>query len=139
MIGFYYRIWVDCITRINLQSDENKKNWQTTCMIGMTFAMTSNFVLIMILLQKYGFGYYFYNLNLSFLPKKLAAIFNFVTLYILPCLIVNYLLIFRNRRYEKLLEIYPYKYNGKLFLYYLIISVGLPLSLLVIGMIISRL
>jgi len=95
MIGFYYRIWFDCITRINLQSDENKKNWQITCTTAMTFAMASNFILIMVLVQKYGFGYYFYRLDLSSLPKKFASVLNFTLLYLLPCLLVNYVLIFK--------------------------------------------
>ena len=139
MLGTYYRIWVDMITRINLQDDDKKKNWRTTCMIAMTYAMVSNLVLIMILLQKYVFGFHFYHLNLSFLPKKINTVFSFFILFILPVLIFNYLLIFRRNHYEKLLEKYPYKYNGKLFLYYFLISVGLPIVLLVVGMIIVRL
>jgi hypothetical protein len=139
MLGFYYKIWVDCITRINLQPEANKKNWQVTCMVAMTFAMTSNLVLILILLQKCFLGYYFYELNLAFLPQKLNALVEFAILYILPCLILNYLLIFRNKRYENLLQIYPYKYNGKLFAGYFMVSVGLPVILLVTSIVYSKL
>jgi hypothetical protein len=135
MLGFYYKIWVDGITRINLQSDDNKKNWQSTLISTMTLGMAFNFALIIILLEKYIIGHSFYELNLSFLPKRISAIISFAALYILPCLTINYFLIFYNRRYEKLLKRYPYKYNGKLMLSYVIISFGLPAVLLVGGMI----
>jgi hypothetical protein len=139
MLGFYYRIWVDGITRINLQSEENKKNWQSTLMTGMTLSMSFNFVLIMLLVEKYIVGHNFYDLNFSFLPERISAIFSFTVLYILPCLLINYLLIFRNKRYEKLLQRYPYKYNGKLSMSYVAISLGVPMILLVGGMIYVRL
>ena len=135
MLGLYYRIWVDGITRINLQSEENKKNWQSTLVSGMTLAMTANFALIMVLTEKYLVGHNFYELTFSSLPGHISGILSFTILYILPCLTINYLLIFKNKRYEKLLQIYPYKYKGKLFLSYIIVSLGLPAVLLVGGMI----
>lgn len=119
--------------RINKQSEANKQNWQVTCIVVMTLAMASNLFLIMLLLQKGIFGYNFYKLHLTFTPKKLAAITEFSILYLLPCLVLNYVLIFRNKRYEYLLQKYPYKYNGKLFVGYFMFSLGIPVLLLIIG------
>jgi hypothetical protein len=137
MLTLFYKIWVDFIGKINLQSEENKKNWQSTTMLAMTFAMTSNFVLLMIFLQKFIVGHYFYKLDLSFFPKRISTFVGFVILYILPWIIINYLLIFRNRRYEELLKKYPFR-NGRLFKIYFLISVGLPIVLLIGGMIFFR-
>lgn len=139
MLGIYYRIWIDGIARINLQSEEKKKNWQSTLMMAMTLAMTFNFALIVLFVEKYLIGNYFYKLNFSFLPEKIANILSNLILFFLPCLILNYLLIFNNKRYEKLLQIYSYKYDGKLFLTYVTLSIGLPVLLLFVGLMYFRL
>jgi hypothetical protein len=54
-----------------------------------------------------------------------------VVLFILPCVLINYLLIFRNNRYEKLLNKYP-NYGGKLAHSYFLTSMLLPLILILI-------
>ncbi len=132
----YYRIWIDSITRLKSR-ESNKHNWQLKSMISMSIAMTFNFVLLMMILQRQVFGYYFYELNISFFTSFENYIFTMLFLYISPCVIVNYLLIFRGKRYEKLLEIYPH-YNGKLFLIYFLASLLLPLILMWIGVIYSN-
>ena len=40
----YYRIWVDCITRLR-SIEANKVNWQIKGIVMMSTAMTFNFVL----------------------------------------------------------------------------------------------
>lgn len=130
-MGIYYRIWVDCITRLKSR-EANKDNWQAKSMVIMTTAMVFNFVLLMIILQKQILGYYFYELNVSFLSGHENYILTMLVLYILPCIVVNYLLIFRGKRYEKLLEKYPY-YNGELILIYMLTSIFLPIILLFIS------
>jgi len=106
-------------------------------MILMTIAMDFNLILFMTLLEKFVLKVYFYKIDLSFLPSRLNNILNHIVLFILPCLALNYLLILRNNRYEKLLSKYPY-YKGKLFLWYFLISMGLPIVLLWIGILFSR-
>lgn len=128
MIGLYYRIWMDCIRRARRQPD-SRQNWQIGCMIFMTLPMAFNFVLIMTILEKYVFKNYFYKIDLSFLPVRVNNVLNYLVLFIFPCIVINYLMIFRNKRYENLLKKYPY-YNGKLFLVYFLISMMLPILLL---------
>jgi len=106
-------------------------------MIFMSMAMTFNYVLIMLLLQKYLSILSFYELKIPGLPPYASNVISFVILFISPCIIVNYLLIFRNKRYERLLKKYPY-YQGKLFLGYFLISMLLPIILLWIGIIFFR-
>jgi hypothetical protein len=128
MIGLYNRIWVDCIIRAK-QQPANKHNWQSGTMLSMTMAMTFNFVLLMTILEKFIFRIYFYKIDFSFLPVRVNNVLGFLFLFILPCWLINYLLIFRNRRYEKLVKKYPY-YKGKLFITYFVFSMMLPVLLL---------
>src|ERR1035437_7732328 len=128
----YYRIWVDCITRLR-SIEANKDNWQTIGIITMSTAMTFNFVLLMVIIQKNILDYYFYEINIPLLSGFLNYILTILILFFLPCVIINYLLIFRNKRYEKLLKKYPYS-NGKFIVTYILISMLLPSILLLIGM-----
>ena len=136
MLGLYYRIWTDCIQRLKLQP-ANKLNWPIKSMVIMSMAMTFNLVLLMSILQRNVLGNYFYKLDLAFLLRYASNVISFVVLFLLPCVLVNYILIFRNSRYNKLLSQYPY-YNGKLFISYFLISIFLPIVLLWIGIIFFR-
>ena len=127
----YYRIWVDCITRLKSR-ETNKDNWEAKSMVIMSTAMVFNLVLLMLILQNQILGYYFYELTVSFLSSYENYILTMLVLYILPCVVVNYLLIFRGKRYEKLLEKYPYN-NGKLILIYMLTSLSLPSILLLVS------
>lgn len=98
----------------------------------MTTAMVFNFVLLMIILQKQILGCYFYELKISFLSDRENYILTMLVLYILPCVVVNYLLVFRGERYEMLLKKYPC-YKGKLILTYMLTSIFLPIILLLIS------
>lgn len=134
-MGLYFRIWVDCILRLKSR-DVNKNNWKSKSMIIMSTAMTFNLIFIMVIIQKWVFGY-FYELNLRFLTGFQNYILTMVTLYFLPCLAINYLFIFRGKRYEYLQEKYPY-YNGKLILVYLLTSMILPILLIAIGVLFTK-
>lgn len=136
MTGIYYRIWVDCIKRAKSQP-KSKRDWALGSMMCMSIAMTSNFALFMAILQRNILNRYFYKVHFSLLPGTLNNLFTYVFLFIVPCVLMNYFLIFRNKRYERLLERYPY-YNGKLFVSYFLISLFLPVALLWIGIIFFR-
>jgi hypothetical protein len=103
-------------------------------MIFMTLSMSANFILIMTILEKHVFQIYFYKIDFSFLPTRINNLLAYLFLFILPCVVINYLLIFRNKRYRKLLPKYRY-HNGKFFMSYCAISLFLPIVLLWIGII----
>lgn len=133
----YYRIWMDFIHRVKLQPVANRRNWKLRCMISMTLAMAFNLVLVMTILEKFVFKGYFYKIEFSYLPVRVNNVISYLILFILPCALMNYLLIFRNDRYEKLLNKYPY-YNGKLFISYFLISMFLPIILMWAGIVFSK-
>jgi len=129
-------IWTDCITNLRLK-ESNNKDWKFKSMLAMCLAMTSNLAFLLSILQRNILRHYYLSINIDFGSKYLNNVINFLALYTLPCLLVNYLLIFRNERYVKILKKYPYK-KGKLFAGYFILSLSLPIVLLWIGIIYFR-
>jgi hypothetical protein len=136
MLRLYYRIWVDAIKRAKSRP-ENRKNWPMGTMIFMSISMTLNLLLIMTILQKQLLGGFFYHLEFTFLPRYASNVVSFIVLFVLPCVLINYFLIFYRRRYEQILKKYPYK-DGKLFLTYFLVSMFLPLILLVVGIVTGK-
>lgn len=67
----------------------------------------------MALLQRHIYKRTIYYIEFPFLPERVNSVVTYLILFILPCWLINYLLIFRKKRYVKLLQKYPY-YNGKL-------------------------
>ncbi len=132
----YYKIWMDCI--VSLRSiDANKDNWQIKSMVAMSLAMTFNLLLFMSILQKHILKFYFYELNFSYFSKLLNGILTIVILFVLPCCLINYLLIFLNKRYEKLLNKYS-SHKGKLFITYFLISIIFPQLLMWLSIILKN-
>lgn len=135
-MGLYYRIWVDLITKAT-SIPENKDRWKLFSMIFMSISMMLNVMLGMTILQKHLLGKYFYHIEFSFFPKYLNNVVSGLLLFALPCVLINYFLIFFNDRYKKLVQKYPY-YQGKLFMAYFSVSMFLPLVLLFGAMILYR-
>jgi hypothetical protein len=132
IFNFYYKIWVDCITKA-CSIPANKNSWKGFTMIFMSMAMALNFILFMAIFQRNILGKYFYHFEVDIFPgKNLDALISGFTLFILPNVLLNYFLIFRNNRYEMLLTKYK-SYNGKLFISYFLASLALPLLLIVVG------
>jgi len=129
IMDIYYQIWVDNLLRMKSQ-EKNKHNWKQWSMIAMSLAMTLNFMLFMSILQSYILGISFYVINFP-IPDEYNGVLDILLLFVLPVVVVNYLLIFRNKRYEKLIEKYPYR-NGKLAVPYVMISIFLPVVLVFI-------
>jgi hypothetical protein len=135
-MSLYYKIWSDCITRLR-SLPKNQDNWQIKSMVIMSTSMTFNLILLMMVLQREVFGHFFYEINLPSLTGFENYAITMLVLYLSPCVIINYLLIFRKKRYIKIMEKYPY-YNGKLSLGYFLISLFLPIVLMWIGIIYTR-
>jgi hypothetical protein len=132
MKNIYYQIWVDGIVRLKSQT-ANKGMWKFYSMCFITMAMALNIALIMAILQRNILHYYFYNLNVSITPShKFNSLLEYFILYFSIPLLVNYLLIFRNKKYLKLIEQYK-TYNGILCVTYLMASYFLPFILLGLG------
>lgn len=132
----YYLIWVDFIIKAKSQP-ANKNNWQAMTLIFMTVSMAVDFLFIVTIFEKYILGFYFYELKIPAIPQNIGDPLSFTILYVGPPLVVNYILIFRNRRYEKLITKYKY-YNGKLVVTYMIFALFIPFIILLLGMIFGK-
>jgi hypothetical protein len=129
---FFYHIWVDCIDR--LQSVEaGSENWKWKSMLIMSISMVFNLLTAMVILQTQVFGYFFYEINTDFLSGEQNYVLTILILYVSPCVCINYLLIFRRKRYQKLLEDYQHNHKGKLVLSYMLFSIFFPIILLFIS------
>jgi hypothetical protein len=120
----YYLIWVDLIIRAKSQP-ANKNNWQVMTMIFMTLVMAVDLLFLITILEKYILGYFFYELEIPIIPQEIGDPISFAILFAGPPLVINYLLIFRNRRYEKLIKNYEYN-GGKLAVTYLLLGLFIP-------------
>jgi hypothetical protein len=98
----------------------------------MTFVMASDLFFIIIYLESL-FGYYFYDIKIPIIPQKIGDPISFVILYVGPPLLLNYMLIFRNQRYKKLIKKYKY-HEGKLGITFLLLALFIPLLALWLGL-----
>ena len=123
-MGIYYKIWVDCI--LGMKSQKKYKNsWRRESKISMNIPMMANIFIVVGVLQRYIFGH-IYKIRFSYLPLEVNAIISFFILYLFPVMLVNYLLIWRDDKYKKLIEKYPYDEDSILWVVYFIISLFLP-------------
>lgn len=137
MLTLYYRIWVDLIKKIN-DNPNKETNWKSRAILLMTMAMSANLILIMTFLEKKIFKSYFYKIDLSVLPTRLNNVISYIFLFILPCFVINYILIFRKSRYLQFLHKYP-SHGGKLAGMYMVVSIMLPVALLLLGILSGKL
>lgn len=117
--------------------ERNKDTWKEKSIFSISIAMTLNFLLFMAILQRNILGYSFYHINISSLSDRYNNLLTILILFFSPCVIVNYLLVFRKKRYEELIKKYPYR-NGRLAATYILISMFLPVILLFMGIIIVQ-
>src|ERR1043165_654783 len=130
-MDIYYRIWMDLITRLR-SIETNKKDWQIKGMVCMSTAMTFNFAFLLAIIQRNILGKYFYEINIQYIPEYINDILTLLLLFVLPCVLINYLLIFYNKRYESFEGKYPY-HQGKLAAAYILLSMFIPFLLLCAG------
>ena len=139
MLKFYYGLWVDTITKIQ-SIPKNKGMWEfySISFISMAMALNLWFVTFLLMLHL--------NIVIPFLPlrldifpgNKLDAFLGFFISYLFTMLLINYLLIFKNRKYLELVKSYKPQ-NGKLFLKYFIGSLLLIILYFIIGYIVVKL
>jgi hypothetical protein len=137
ILDLYYKIWVDGITKLR-SIPANKGMWKFYAMVFISMAMAINLALVMAILQRNILKHSFYDVHIDILGiKKLDYFVSFVLLYLLIPLLISYFLIFRNKRYEMLINKYK-SYNGKLCVSYLMISYFLPFILIIVAFLLGR-
>jgi hypothetical protein len=128
MIRLFYSIWVDTIA-VAQAKPRSELEWKAMAMFFMTMAMSLNFSLLITFIELIS-GCPFYDIPdyLKIFPgTKLNSGLAYFILFFLPPLVLNYFLIFYNKRYVKLQKQYPSKKRGILFFVYLMISLWVML------------
>jgi len=133
---FYYTVWTDIILQLQ-KNPLNKKSWKWYSLFVMSFCFGFNYVPILLLLPKSLDPLVYFREFHFFSSDFLDTLFHGLILFLLPGYILHYFLVFYKKKYEKFTKEYSFK-NGNLFMKYMLVSVFLPLSVLVIALIINR-
>jgi hypothetical protein len=112
-----------------------KEDWKWMVQIYMTITMALNLMFLLAILQRNIFNFSFYDIEINLFPVKiLNDLLSGFILFFLPPLLINYLLIFKNKKYLDLIEKYKSE-NGNYFFRYFFTSLFLPLVVLIIAFI----
>lgn len=133
-MNLYYRIWADGLIAAKKQP-ENEGLWKFYAFLFITLGMAFNFATVITIFQAHilDLGY---RSNLVD-SGRLGNVIGFFTLYYAPPGVVNYLLIFRSKKYETLLQFEGHS-NGKLAGFYVVGSLFAPIVLLLVGYFITE-
>jgi len=105
MRNIYYLIWADSIQSIR-KFQPNNKNWKFKTFFFITSMNSFNLWTIMLWL-KYLNILTLYHVNIEFFPGHMLNNFvSFMINFASPFILINYFVIIRNNRYEKILERY---------------------------------
>jgi hypothetical protein len=130
----YYKIWADAIATCKsnplLTSD-----WKIMALLGISIPLALNLMFSMAIFQRNIINYSFYHLNLNiFNSKFLDTTIESLTLFLLPPVLLNYFLMYYNKKYLMVIEKYT-SVSKNYFQYYFIIVTFMPLSILIIALI----
>lgn len=124
MLSIYYKIWADAIAS-GQEKKQKEKGWQTILLIIMSVLQGTNLLALLFVFRWLShrrmpivLPAYFFNWNLF---NTIVAI---LLTFFIPFAILNYLLIFYNKHYKSILQLYPNK-HGKLYRNYALISLGI--------------
>ncbi|WP_428330977.1 hypothetical protein [Mucilaginibacter sp.] len=124
MFKIYYRVWADAIVAEQAKKVE-KRNWKLYTLIPMSIVMGIN------LLTFFYWMKVLVNRNLPlfigvniFNAKPINSFISVVCTFIIPFIILNYLIVFNNDIYNYILHTYHAE-GGKLYRKYVLYSLGL--------------
>jgi hypothetical protein len=131
MGNIYYKVWVDAIVWEKAKNG-NRRDWRFYTLIPISLCQSINILTI-------GFWCHipiFIPIHF-FAFKPLNGFSSFAVSLLIPFIIFNYLLIIYNDRYESLIEKYKYS-NGKLYLWYFILSMAAFIVPIFVGIIFTK-
>lgn len=131
MNNLYYQIWADAIV-YEKTNNEHLGNWKVYTLLPISFLQGINLLTILM-------GLIAFNIKVDVfldIDNFLGTMFDkflsvFITLF-LPFLILNYLLIFRKKKYVTIITKYEYK-KGRFYLLYFLITIGAFILPVIIG------
>jgi hypothetical protein len=124
MLTVYYKIWADAIT-VTKASKSEGKNWKIFTIIPISALQGINLATILIWIRAFSHRKFTVILPVSIfdlIPANTAI--SILLTFFLPFLILNYLLIFNNERYNELTKTYKTR-NGHWYLWYIALTLGI--------------
>lgn len=105
--------------------------WKFTSNFYVATALTANFLILYVLLNNHFFPRSLDFLSLEILNDKgLNFLLNLILYGIMPIMIINYYLVYKDKQYNILIKQFNESYNKKTFGLYFLISFFLPISLI---------
>ncbi|MGN8071948.1 hypothetical protein [Mucilaginibacter sp. SG564] len=124
MLDTYYRIWVDAIT-VERSKKGEQGSWKAFTIIPMSILQGINLLTFIFLIRIITHRAVPVVLSLNiFRERALNTFFAGAFTFFVPFVILNYLLIFYNQRYNNLLRIYRDS-RGELYRKYFLITIGI--------------
>ncbi|MFS2189073.1 hypothetical protein ACCC92_20520 [Mucilaginibacter sp. Mucisp84] len=123
MLSIYYKIWVDAITQERAKKGEDGKYWKAFTIIPISLIQGVNLLTLLFFLRFFTDIPILFTLDLT-RDKAINAFIAGLLVFFIPFVLLNYLLIFYNNRYNKLMNLYPAK-DSKLYRNYVLISLGI--------------
>ncbi|SEN44583.1 hypothetical protein SAMN05192574_103185 [Mucilaginibacter gossypiicola] len=122
MLSIYYKIWVDAITQERAKKGMDG-SWKVFTIISMSLIQGVNLLSLLFILRFFTDIPILFTLDLT-RDKAINAFIAGLLVFLIPFVILNYLLIFNNDRYNKLMNLYPSR-GRKLYRNYVLISLGI--------------
>lgn len=123
MKNLYYEIWVDAIVYEKTKHG-HLRNWKPYTLIPISVLQGFNLLTVFFWLSTFNLKIDIF-FDFDIFPGKMIDGFlsGFLSLF-LPFILINYVLIFREKKYDTLIEKYEYR-KGKLYLIYFLTTIGL--------------
>ncbi|MDB5156265.1 MAG: hypothetical protein JWR50_972 [Mucilaginibacter sp.] len=124
MISLYYKIWADAL--VQARTKKGRENgWQLMLITAMSILQGINLLAILLLLRLLSGGRYLILFPIHiFGYSGLNTGLSVLITYFIPFVILNYLLVFYNNKYEQIAKTYGDR-KGKLYRLYALISLGI--------------
>lgn len=122
MLSIYYKIWVDAITQERAKKGTDG-NWKAFTIIPISLIQGVNLLTVLFILRFFTDIPILFTIDLT-RDKAINAFIAGLLVFFIPFVILNYLLIFSNDRYNKLMNLYPSRGN-KIYRNYVLISLGI--------------
>lgn len=134
-MSWYYSLWADAIG-FEKAKHGHFRNWKPYVLLGISFSQGLNLAAVLLLVSNWIKNPFFLTIDLFPGTMLDGALSGIITLF-LPFVLLNYLLVLKNKKYELIIEKFPYR-KGKLYIGYFITSVALFFLPVLIGFLISR-
>ncbi len=131
IMSLYYKIWVDAIVYEKTKHGD-MRNWKPYTLIPISVLQGINLLTVFFWLSTFNIKLDIF-IDFNLFPGEMLDGFlsGFLTLF-LPFIVLNYLFVFRRKKYDDLIEKYDYR-KGKLYLIYFLTTILIFILPIIIG------